>query len=115
MPFCLPKSTCKKIVLVILIAVCLPYFIAAQSGLKPGALTCEYMENPLGIDAAHPRLHWKLSDSRAGALQSASEVVVSKDSAEVSRTKGTEWQTQKVASGSQLISYQGRPLQPFTK
>ncbi len=91
-----------------------PFFTIAQS-LKPTSLLCEYMENPLGIDAAHPRLHWQLSDNRAGATQIAYTLFVGKDSIEVSHAKGSDWQTPRVASASQLITYGGKPLQPFTK
>lgn len=34
--------------------------MAAVKGLQ-----CEYMDNPIGIDKAHPRLSWTLPDSRA--------------------------------------------------
>ena len=34
-------------------------------------LRCEYLENPLGIETAHPRLFWQMQSERAGARQVA--------------------------------------------
>ena len=36
-----------------------------NSGLMPTHLRCEYRENPLGIDAAKPRLSWIIADSES--------------------------------------------------
>jgi hypothetical protein len=40
---------------------------ATATGLRD--LHCESQSNPLGIDAAPPRLSWKLADARRGAHQ----------------------------------------------
>ena len=32
----------------------------AAGGVTVGSLRCEYLENPLGIDATAPRLSWKI-------------------------------------------------------
>ncbi|HEY7089762.1 MAG TPA: glycoside hydrolase family 78 protein [Tepidisphaeraceae bacterium] len=39
-------------------------------------LRCEYVVNPLGIDAPRPRLSWQLNDPRRGARQTAYQIVV---------------------------------------
>ena len=44
------------------------------------ALQCEYLVNPLGIDAPSPRFTWQLADARQGAKQKAYQVLVSTDS-----------------------------------
>ncbi|HXO77970.1 MAG TPA: alpha-L-rhamnosidase N-terminal domain-containing protein, partial [Puia sp.] len=72
------------------------------------------MENPLGIDAAHPRFSWRLEDGRDGAGQSAYAVVVGADSSELLKGKGI-YSTGKQLSGAQLISYTGPALRPFTR
>lgn len=82
---------------------------------KPVKLQCEYIVNPLGIDATHPRLSWQLADTRAGATQTAFEVIVDTDSVQVSQEKGNTWDTQKKNDAKQLLRFDGKPLQPFTK
>ncbi len=89
--------------------------LQAQQNCTPVNLTCEYIENPLGIDASHPRLSWQLQDVRSEARQSAFQVCVGTDSLEVANSKGNIWQTQKLTEAKQLVSFIGKQLQPFTK
>jgi len=86
----------------------------AQS-TQPTDLKCEYLTNPIGIDATSPRFIWQLKDDRAGAIQSAYQIFVGTDSLEVKSGKGNAWQTAKINSAKNLVSYQGKALQPFTK
>ncbi|MEO5681080.1 MAG: family 78 glycoside hydrolase catalytic domain [Chitinophagaceae bacterium] len=78
-------------------------------------LQCEYLVSPLGIDAAHPRLTWQLSDVRPGARQTAYQLLLGTDSAAITTGDAAAWRTQKIISGKNLISYKGKLLQPFTK
>ena len=80
-----------------------------------GHLRCEYLENPLGIDAARPRLSWRLEDSRDGAGQSAYAVVVGTDSMAVVKGQGSIYSSGRQQSGAQLITYAGPALKPFTR
>ena len=81
----------------------------------PEQLQCEYMVNPLGIDEANPRLKWKINDQREGAIQQAYKICVGTDSTEVLNGDGNMWNSQKVSSDEMLVSYNGKPLEPFTK
>ncbi|MFD2935929.1 alpha-L-rhamnosidase [Spirosoma flavum] len=81
----------------------------------PVGLTCEHLLNPLGIDAPAPRLSWRLDDTRKGAKQTAYQLYVGTDSVEVSRGKANVWQLGKVMLDTQLSTYAGKTLQPFTK
>ncbi|MDP2114754.1 MAG: family 78 glycoside hydrolase catalytic domain [Bacteroidota bacterium] len=78
-------------------------------------LQCEHMVNPIGIDAASPRLKWQMNDTRQGAMQTAYQIVAGTDSAKVSKGKGNMWDSRKIQSTGMLENYQGKPLQPFTK
>ena len=82
---------------------------------QPINLQCEYLVNPIGIDAPAPRLHWQLSDIRQEARQTAYQVIVGTDSMLVSRANGNSWVSKKKKSAEQLVNYQGTVLQPFTK
>ena len=81
----------------------------------PEQLQCEYLVNPLGIDAKTPRLKWKINDQRKGAIQQAYNIYVGTDSVDVLNGKGNMWNSQKVISEEMLVSYKGKPLEPFTK
>jgi alpha-L-rhamnosidase len=90
-------------------------YLSAQTPCIPVSLTCEYLVNPLGIDAAHPRLTWQLQDTRFDAKQNSYQIIIGTDSAEVSKGAGNYWQTGEVHSATQLVTYAGKALQPFTR
>jgi alpha-L-rhamnosidase len=78
-------------------------------------LECEYLENPIGVDAETPRLHWQMQDSRQGAHQTAYRIFVGTDSAKVANGKGEMWDSEKTSGDRMLVTYSGKALQPFTK
>ncbi|MDO8928367.1 MAG: family 78 glycoside hydrolase catalytic domain, partial [Bacteroidota bacterium] len=78
-------------------------------------LQCEHMVNPIGIDAASPRLKWQMNDTRLGAMQTAYQVIVGTDSVQVAAEKGNSWDSGKISGENMLVTYQGKALQPFTK
>ena len=78
-------------------------------------LKCEYLINPIGIDAPSPRLHWQMNDSTAGAMQTAYQVIVGTDSFQVANGIGNCWDTKKISNPGMLVSYKGQALKPFTK
>ena len=82
---------------------------------QPANLQCEYLVNPIGLDAATPRLLWQMSDNRNGAFQSAYQVIVSSDSLKVANGSGDYWDTGKINGATRLVTYAGKTLQPFTK
>ncbi|MDB5063004.1 MAG: alpha-rhamnosidase [Mucilaginibacter sp.] len=89
--------------------------VTAQASVEPVSLRTEYLNNPIGIDEAHPRLLWMLKDDKKGAAQSAYRLFVGTDSTAVSHNTGNSWSTAKIASSASLIAYIGSPLVPFTK
>ena len=76
-------------------------------------LQCEHLVTPIGIDAAHPRLSWQLSDNRNGARQTAYQIRVSTDSLTLD-TKPL-WTSGKINSANIMSSFSGKALQPFTR
>jgi alpha-L-rhamnosidase len=88
---------------------------AQPSGPVVTGMQTEHLTNPLGIDAAHPRLSWRLNGSERGAGQMAYALVAGTDSAAVLAGRGTIWQTGKRSGPAQLVTYDGPPLQPFTR
>ena len=70
----------------------------------PANLQCEHMVNPIGIDAANPRLSWN------GVGQSTYQLLVAADTA----FSNLLWQV-KVSNGNVQLIYKGKPLVPFTR
>lgn len=90
--------------------------LSAQQKAIAEQLKCEYLIQPIGIDAPNPRLTWKLKDNRQGAKQTAYAIRVSTDSLfSDQQAKAMVWNPAKVMSSQNLINYQGQALKPFTK
>lgn len=104
-----------KITLAAAITIARAFGSYGQSTSTPVTLKCEYLVAPIGIDAALPRLSWRLDDNRIGAKQTAFRIFVGTDSIAVSRGTGNYWQTATINSDAPLIVYGGKPLQPFTR
>lgn len=77
----------------------------------PANLTCEYLRNPLGIDAAQPRLSWTLPGNGRGQVQTGYQILVASSEKLLESGKGDLWDSGKVASDhSVLVPYSGKPL-----
>src|SRR5437660_1455495 len=84
----------------------------AASPMHPAALRCEYRSNPIGIDAAKPRLSWTLESSRRGERQTAYQVLVCEDEQDLKTDHGGLWDSGKIHSDQTAqIVYAGKPLQ----
>ncbi|HYG19055.1 MAG TPA: family 78 glycoside hydrolase catalytic domain [Ohtaekwangia sp.] len=89
---------------------------AQVSPLSIGKLTVEYRENPLGIDEQNPAFSWTLVSGARSQFQSAFEIIVSDNAADIARLKGNVWQPGKLLSGENIQRrYDGAPLKPFTR
>jgi len=92
-------------------------FVTQSTAQQDGyyALRCEYLTNPIGIDAATPRFTWKIRDDRMGARQTTYRIVVGLDSVAVADGKGDQWDSGERTSDVNLVSYDGKALKPFTR
>ncbi|MDN3549401.1 glycoside hydrolase family 78 protein [Mucilaginibacter aquaedulcis] len=101
----------KRIFLYLLLM--FPVVCMAQTPVAE-SLTCDYLTNPMGIDALHPRLSWKINTPQRNTLQQAYNIRVATDVA-FSPSK-TIWNTGKVkADSSVLITYNGTALKSGTR
>lgn len=66
----------------------------------PVHLRCEYLENPLGIDAASPHFSWRSDDTGRDWTQTAYEILVASDDEGLRAGKGDVWDSGRVQSGS---------------
>ncbi len=79
--------------------------------MRPVNLKCEYLVNPIGIDALPPRLSWQLASEERDQRQSAYQILVASTEERLRRNRGDLWDSGRVSSGAQLhIEYAGKPL-----
>ena len=74
-------------------------------------LRCEYLADPLGLDATSPRLSWIVSSSKRGEKQTAYQILVASSVKLLRQNSGDLWDSGQVASDetSQIV-YAGKPL-----
>jgi len=78
----------------------------------PTNLLCEYTSNPLGIDVVQPRFFWVCNHSERGQIQSAYQILVGSNWANLDTENGDEWDSGKVVSEESInISYAGNSLE----
>jgi len=86
-------------------------FAAYGADLTAAHLTCEYRENPLGVNTAKPQLGWMLESKRRGEVQTAYEIFASSSESKLRRGEADLWDSGKIGSRESLnIEYAGRPL-----
>jgi alpha-L-rhamnosidase len=78
-------------------------------GSEPTGLTCDAMEQPLGIGDTQPRLSWRLNDSRRGAKQTAYEIRVASSAEKLGHGQADLWDTGKVESRESANIVYGGP------
>ena len=78
-------------------------------------LTCEFLNNPLGLDTENPRLSWQMHSHAHGVRQKAYRVIVASSLELLESEKGDLWDSGKVESSqSVLVEYCGMPLKSRT-
>lgn len=105
----------KKIALAIIVISIFLSCIKSSDQPGPENLKCEYLINPIGIDAAAPRLSWQIKIDKQGAFQKAYQVFVGTDSVQVAGGSGDIWESGEVRSALMPVVFQGQKLEPFTR
>ncbi|HSS96596.1 MAG TPA: alpha-L-rhamnosidase N-terminal domain-containing protein, partial [Terriglobales bacterium] len=78
---------------------------------KPSHLRCEYVDNPLGIDARTPQLSWQSDSKEHNWKQSAYEIFVTSDEKNIHSEKADVWDSGKQNSSESVgILYAGPKL-----
>ncbi len=74
-------------------------------------LRCEYLSNPLGIDAVQPHLSWSIDSEVRGERQTAYQILVASEPELLKKNKGDLWDSGKVISDESVcVPYAGVPL-----
>ena len=90
--------------------------LSLQAALMTKNLRCEYLSNPLGLDAPQPRLSWVVENSvptsnARGLRQAAWQVLVASAPERLSGNLGDLWDSGKVvADQSAQVTYAGKTL-----
>lgn len=106
----------KSVLYLFLIVFSISCSIFNQSKLKFERLLCEYAENPINIDIAHPRFSWVVSSLERGQLQTAYQLLVAKEKNPLNDDLGDYWDSGKVISDATMhIDYDGLPLESNSK
>ncbi len=91
-----------------------PFASSDDGASAPTNLRVEWLREPLGLTAAHPRFSWELVDPGDGALQTSYRVLVAEDAAKLARGEGDVWDSGEVASpATDQIEFAGRTLESF--
>ncbi|MEP7142383.1 MAG: family 78 glycoside hydrolase catalytic domain [Ferruginibacter sp.] len=84
--------------------------------LQPATLTCEYLDDPLGIDTKVPRFGWTFNSIERNQFQSAYEIIVSDNLKQARQGKGNSWSSGRITSRQNIqVEYAGSELRSFTK
>lgn len=85
--------------------------LVAQKKIQVKELTCEYKDNPIGIDTRIPRFGWKIYSNLRGVQQKTYELRVSQDLAALAKGEKIMWQSGTVASDQSIhVPYAGPEL-----
>jgi alpha-L-rhamnosidase len=86
---------------------------ALASPLTPVALRCEYLDGPLAVEDAHPRLGWTLRADIPAQHQRAWAVRVASSIEKLEHGKPDLWDSGKTeGAASSQLPYLGKPLKP---
>ncbi len=106
----------KVSVWILLLATILLSCSVDNEKIKIVDLSCEYLENPFGIDETSPRLSWRIQTEKYDFFQDAYQILVSSSQQNSEKNIGDIWDSKKVTSGqSAHIVYLGSELKSRQK
>ncbi len=95
---------------IILLFISLNIFQANAQTLEK--LRCEYQETPMGLEVLNPRLSWQMKAANRGAKQTAYQILVADNEADLKKDNGNVWNSGMVKSEQSIkIDYAGKPLE----
>uniref|UniRef100_UPI003217D830 family 78 glycoside hydrolase catalytic domain n=1 Tax=uncultured Draconibacterium sp. TaxID=1573823 RepID=UPI003217D830 len=76
-------------------------------------LTCNFRENPLGIDTQELLLGWQIESPDRNTGQSAYRILVAEQTGELEKKNGTIWDSGKIDSDQSInVRYDGKRMEP---
>ena len=104
----------RPLITIILVFMSVASFTGCQeeATLRVTILSCEYLTEPEGIDAAEPQLSWQLISDQGGQKQTAYRLLVASSQEKLAKDEGDLWDSGVVESDqSRHVEYNGKPLQ----
>ncbi len=93
-----------------------PGGITPSRGIVATTLRCEYLSNPLAVDAPTPRLSWLLESNERGQRQTAYRILAASSPQLLERNQGDLWDSGVVNSDQSIqVEYRGKPLPSRTR
>lgn len=90
--------------------------VQLNAQLSVSNLRCESTTNPLGIEAATPKLSWQLQSKQQNVLQTAYRILVADDEALLKKNIGNVWDSKHIKSTASIqVAYAGKALQAAKK
>ena len=90
--------------------------IALANGNKIVGLTCENLQNPLGIESENPLLGWRFDPQKEADLPSAFQIIVSDNLEDIKNGKGNMWDSGKTSPEKPTqMNYNGKRLKAQTR
>ena len=84
-----------------------------SQSLEVTRMTCEYRDNPMGIEVPSPALGWQLGSEKRGVMQSAYRILVSDQPGLLDKQVGNIWDSKIVYSPASIqVPYKGNKLLP---
>jgi len=81
-------------------------------GLSVAEPSCEYAEDPLGLDTEQPRFSWMLTSYQRGQVQTAYQILVASSEKNLQKDKGDKWDSGKQDSDQSVhVTYEGDALE----
>lgn len=75
-------------------------------------LRCEYEEKPFGMEITKPRLSWQIKSITRGTKQTAYQILVADNEADLKKDNGNVWNSGMIKSDQSLgVDYAGKPLE----
>src|SRR3954465_9455939 len=88
------------------------FYLLAAAYATPVHLRCEYLENPLGMDAPAPQLSWQSDSTERSWQQSAYQVLVASSAENLKNASADVWDSGKQNSSESVgILYAGPKLE----
>lgn len=89
--------------------------VCSAKGLSFSTLSCNSMQNPLGIETQQPRLSWQLKADGFNRSQTAYQVIFASQATLLNAKDADVWNSNKInSSQSSLVAYKGQSLVPTT-
>ncbi len=88
------------------------FSICSEAQVRITALTCNELENPMGVNPSGVRLGWRMESDQRNTRQKAYEILVSSSAAKLEQYAGDVWSSGNVNTDKSVnIHYGGKALQ----